>query len=103
MAEPLQGLNTGLKAMILPWLRGFTLLRRLQKLVGRSYSSSKLMGVLRGVTHEYPHPDTKPTAKNRDIDTVNSLAENLSFDPAQGTGDLVSLSAGLTGRQGCVL
>ena len=64
------------------------------------------MGVSRGVTHEYAHPDTKLTAKSRDIDTsvraVNSLAENLSFDPAQGPGDLVSLSAGLTGRQGCV-
>ena len=62
------------------------------------------MGVSRGVTHEYAHPDTKPTAMSWDIDTTlkatNSLAENLPFDPARGLGDLVSLNAGLTGRSG---
>ena len=68
--------------------------------------AGQLSQVSRGVTHEYAHTDTKPTAKSRDIDTtiraVDSLAENLSFDPAQGTGDLVSLSTRLTNRQGCV-
>ena len=62
------------------------------------------MGVSRGVTHEYAHPDTQPTAKSLDIDTTlkaaNSLAENLPFDPARSLGNLVSLSAGLTGRSG---
>ena len=62
------------------------------------------MGVSRGVTHEYAHSDTKPTAMSRDIDTTlkatNSLAENLPFDPARGPRDLVSLSAGLTCRSG---
>ena len=62
------------------------------------------MGVSRGVTHDYAHPDTRLTAMSWDISATlkaaNSLAENLSFDPARGPGDLVSLSAGLTGRSG---
>ena len=43
-------------------------------------------------------------AKSWDIDTTlkaaNSLAKSLPFDPARGPGDLISVSAGLTGQSG---
>ena len=62
------------------------------------------MRVSRGVTHEYAHTDTQPTAMSWDIATTlkaaNSLAENLTFEPARSLGDFVSLSVGLIGRSG---
>ena len=79
-------------------------IEKTSKVGGQVVEFVKSMGASRAVTHEYTHPDTKPTAKRRDIDATlrvaNSLAEGLQIDPALDPGDLVSLSTGPATRSG---